>query len=211
LLATSFELDFRLSACVAFVGAKAPYSTISIFDWTQRKLGEVVEKLKSYSLSRDVETKEATGYRYIHYGDIHKQVADMVTHDEQLPNIKAGNYIPIAKGDLVLADASEDYTGIAEPCVVLHTPKDKIIAGLHTIAIRPIDTNPLFLYHLFHTDGFKKFGGHVGTGLKVFGITFTNLAQYDMKAPTLPNKSQSAHSSAILTILSQPPSEKWQD
>ncbi|MCL2852187.1 MAG: restriction endonuclease subunit S [Defluviitaleaceae bacterium] len=156
--------------------------------WTQRKLGEVVEKLKSYSLSRDVETNDATGYRYIHYGDIHKQVADMVTRDEQLPNIKIGNYIPIAQGDLVLADASEDYTGIAEPCVVLHTPKDKIIAGLHTIAIRPIDTNPLFLYHLFHTDGFKKFGSHVGTGLKVFGITFTNLAQYDMKAPTLPEQ-----------------------
>jgi len=156
--------------------------------WGQCKLGEVVEKLKSYSLSRDVETKEATGYRYIHYGDIHKQVADIVTRDEQLPNIKVGNYIPITQDDLVLADASEDYTGIAEPCVVLHTPKDKIIAGLHTIAIRPINTSPLFLYNLFHTDGFKKFGAHVGTGLKVFGITFTNLSQYDLNTPSLPEQ-----------------------
>ena len=105
--------------------------------WGQRKLGEVVEKIKSYSLSRDVETNEHTGYRYIHYGDIHKQVADLITHDEQLPCIKADVYVPLSQGDLVLADASEDYTGIAELCVILHEPTDKIIAGLHTIALRP--------------------------------------------------------------------------
>jgi len=151
-------------------------------------LGEVVEKLKSYSLSRDVETTELTGYRYIHYGDIHKQIADMVTKDEQLPNIKKGDYISIEQGDLVLADASEDYIGIAEPCVILHKPKNKIIAGLHTIAIRPLNTNHLFLYYLFHTDGFKKFGGYVGTGLKVFGITYNNLSRYETRYPTLPEQ-----------------------
>ena len=153
-------------------------------DWEERRLGEVIEKLKSYSLSREAETNEVTGYRYIHYGDIHKQVADIVVADEQLPHIKEGNYIPIEKGDLVLADASEDYVGIAEPCIILHTPKDKIIAGLHTIAIRPVKSNPLYLYFLFHTDEFRKFGKYVGTGLKVFGITYNNLAQYAMVLPS---------------------------
>jgi type I restriction enzyme S subunit len=50
--------------------------------WEQRKLGEVVNKLRSYPLSRDVETEEITGYKYIHYGDIHKQVADIITNDD---------------------------------------------------------------------------------------------------------------------------------
>ena len=144
--------------------------------------------MRSYPLSRDVETEEVTGYRYIHYGDIHKQVADMVTNDEQLPSIKSGNYISIEQGDLVLADASEDFSGIAEPCVILHKPKEKIIAGLHTIAIRPNDTNPIYLYHLLHTEGFKKFASYIGTGLKVFGITFPNLAKYEIKMPTLPEQ-----------------------
>jgi len=153
--------------------------------WIAVKLGDVVEKLKSYSLSRDVETENATGYRYIHYGDIHKQVADIITSDEQLPRIKSGDYIPLKQYDLVLADASEDYIGIAEPCVILHEPKEKIIAGLHTIAIRPIGTESLFLYHLFHSDGFRKFGGFMGTGLKVFGITFTNLSKYEMGLPSI--------------------------
>ena len=153
-------------------------------DWQNVHLGDVVEKLKSYSLSRDVETSDVTGYRYIHYGDIHKQVADIIIDDGQLPCIKIGDYIALKQGDLVLADASEDYIGIAEPCVILHEPQEQIIAGLHTIAIRPISTDSLFLYHLFHTDGFRKFGGFVGTGLKVFGITFPNLSKYEMKLPS---------------------------
>ena len=154
----------------------------------QRRLKEVVNKLRSYPLSRDVETEEITGYKYIHYGDIHKQVADIVTNDDLLPNIKNVDYIPIEQGDLVLADASEDYSGIAEPCVILHKPKKKIIAGLHTIAIRPINTNPMYLYYLLHTEEFKKFGSYVGTGLKVFGITFNNFAKYETKMPMLPEQ-----------------------
>ena len=151
-------------------------------------MGKTCEKLKSYPLSRDVETNEITGYRYVHYGDIHKQVADIVTEDEQLPCIKAGDYEPLEQGDLVLADASEDYKGIAEPCVILHAPKDKIIAGLHTIALRPQNTAPLYLYYLLHTDKFKMFGGQVGTGLKVFGITFNNLSLFETNIPPLPEQ-----------------------
>ena len=147
------------------------------------KLGDIVHKLRSYPLSRDVETSEITGYRYIHYGDIHKQVADIVTSDELLPKIRSGDYISVEQGDLVLADASEDYTGIAEPCVILHKPKETVVAGLHTIALRPIETDPLYLYYLLHTDRFKKFCSYVGTGLKVFGITFSNLSKYEVKLP----------------------------
>ena len=154
-------------------------------NWKMRKLGEMVEKLKSYSLSRDVETNEETGYRYIHYGDIHKQVADLIVTDEQLPRIKISDYIPLNRGDLVLADASEDYTGIAEPSIILHEPQEKIIAGLHTIALRPQNTNALYLYYLLHTDTFKKYGCKAGTGLKVFGITFDNLSIFETTIPII--------------------------
>lgn len=152
-------------------------------DWERRKLGEVVEKLKSYPLSRDVESENATGYRYIHYGDIHKQRADIITDDEQLPSIKAGDYVPLQRGDIIVADASEDYTGIAEPSVIIYEPVEKIIAGLHTISMRPIEADSLYLYYLLHTQHFKKFGGETGTGLKVFGISFNNLTKYETSYP----------------------------
>ncbi|HHW38064.1 MAG TPA: restriction endonuclease subunit S [Bacillales bacterium] len=151
--------------------------------WEQRKLGKVVDVVKSYSLSRDVETDEDSGFRYVHYGDIHKKVADLIESAEQLPMIKAGDYDLLQKGDVIVADASEDYIGIAEPSVLLDTPSDKVVAGLHTIAMRPKETTPLFLYYLLHTDDFKKFGGRVGTGMKVFGITTKNLFKYPAVLP----------------------------
>lgn len=153
------------------------------FAWEQRELGKVVDAVRSYSLSRDAETDEDSGFRYVHYGDIHKKVAGLIESDEQLPMIKEGDYDLLQKGDVIVADASEDYIGIAEPSVLLDTPSDKVVAGLHTIAMRPKEITPLFLYYLLHTDDFKKFGGRVGTGMKVFGITTKNLFKYPAVLP----------------------------
>ncbi|MCW4398943.1 restriction endonuclease subunit S [Lentilactobacillus parabuchneri] len=153
--------------------------------WVQRKLGDVVQKVKSYSLSRDVETEENTGFEYIHYGDIHTQKADVIDSDTQLPSIVAGNYDLVQAGDVIVADASEDYLGIAEPAVVVNTPTENLVAGLHTIALRPNGIDPVFLYYLLHTQSFKHFGFRTGTGLKVFGISYPNLAKFTFSMPTL--------------------------
>ncbi|WP_338009700.1 restriction endonuclease subunit S [Desulfitobacterium hafniense] len=44
------------------------------------------------------------------------------------------------------------------------------------------------MYYLLHTERFKKFGSHVGTGLKVFGITFNNLSLFQIKTPSFPEQ-----------------------
>ena len=153
--------------------------------WVQRNLGEVVQKVKSYSLSRDVETEDDTGFEYIHYGDIHTQKADVIDGNTKLPSIVPGDYDLIQEGDVIVADASEDYLGIAEPAVVVNKPTENLVAGLHTIAIRPNGIHPLFLYYLLHTQLFKHFGYRTGTGLKVFGISYQNLAKFTFAMPTL--------------------------
>ena len=153
--------------------------------WVQRNLGEVVQKVKSYSLSRDVETEDDTGFEYIHYGDIHTQKADVIDGNTKLPPIVPGDYDLIQEGDVIVADASEDYLGIAEPAVVVNKPTENLVAGLHTIAIRPNGIHPLFLYYLLHTQLFKHFGYRTGTGLKVFGISYQNLAKFTFAMPTL--------------------------
>lgn len=168
-------------------GAKVPELRFAEFtdDWVQRELGGVVQKVKSYSLSRDVETEENTEFKYIHYGDIHTQKADVIESDTQLPSIVPGDYDLIQAGDVIVADASEDYLGIAEPAVVVNAPTDNLVAGLHTIALRPNGINPLFLYYLLHTQLFKHFGYRTGTGLKVFGISYPNLAKFTFSMPTV--------------------------
>ncbi|MBC1474079.1 restriction endonuclease subunit S [Listeria grandensis] len=148
-------------------------------------LSDLVEVVRSYSLSRDVETKLDTGYRYIHYGDIHTKKADLIKSDNVLPKIKYGEYDLLKKGDVVVADASEDYIGIAEPSIIVGEPKEKMVAGLHTIALRPHKIDPMYLYYLLHTNEFKKFASQVGTGMKVFGITTKNLLSYEVLIPEL--------------------------
>ncbi|QKH69203.1 restriction endonuclease subunit S [Bacillus cereus] len=154
-------------------------------EWEQRKLDSIVDRVKSYSLSRDVETIENTGYKYIHYGDIHTKVADIIDESSNLPNIKVGNYELLEKGDLVLADASEDYQGIAAPAIITIDTPYKLVSGLHTIALRPKQVDSLFLYYLINSPIFRKFGYKTGTGMKVFGISVTNLLKFESVFPLL--------------------------
>ncbi|PGO95877.1 restriction endonuclease subunit S [Bacillus cereus] len=153
-------------------------------DWEQRRLDSMVDRLKSYPLSRDVETSDYTGYKYIHYGDIHTKVADKIDKSSNLPNIKVGNYELLEKGDLVLADASEDYKGIATPAVITIDTPYKLVSGLHTIALRPKQVDSLFLYYLINSPIFRKYGYRMGTGMKVFGISVTNLLKFESIFPS---------------------------
>ena len=132
-----------------------------------------------------METSEYTGYKYIHYGDIHTKVANVIDESSTLPNIRAGNYDLLDNGDLVLADASEDYQGIAMPAVVTISPPYKLVAGLHTIALRPTSADPLFLYYLIRSPIFRKYGYKIGTGMKVFGISATNVLKFESKFPSV--------------------------
>jgi type I restriction enzyme S subunit len=153
-------------------------------DWEEKKLGEVAERLKSYSLSRDVETSKNTGIKYVHYGDIHTKVADKITNQSLIPNIKFSEYEILQKGDLILADASEDYQGIAIPSVIIEDTEFKIVAGLHTIALRPQNVDSIFLYYLIYSPIFRRYGYKTGTGMKVFGITATNVLKFESAFPT---------------------------
>jgi len=78
------------------------------------------------------------------------------------------------------------HKGIAEVSLLAIDPKDNVIAGLHTIALRPNkNLDSTFLYYLFKTQTFRKYGYKVGTGMKVFGISPTNLMKYEYYHPSL--------------------------
>lgn len=168
-------------------GEKIPKIRFKGFEgeWKEKSLGELVEQIKSYPLSRNVETSENTGFKYIHYGDIHRGIADIIYSDEVLPNIQAGNFELLKRGDLIIADVSEDYDGVGAACVIDGPLKDKVVSGLHTIAIRPNQTNSLFLYYLLKTQAFKQYGRLIGTGTKVVGITASKFLNFQTYIPTV--------------------------
>ncbi|GAX03699.1 type I restriction-modification system specificity subunit S [Secundilactobacillus pentosiphilus] len=167
--------------------------------WEQRKLSSFVTKVKSYSLSRKYESQKETGYRYIHYGDIHTRKVDIIFDENVLPSISSANYVLLKKGDVILADASEDYEDIAAPAVLEVDPKDKIVSGLHTIALRPKKSlDSLFLYYMIKSPKFRKFASKQGQGLKVFGINAEKVLKFNCGVPVLTEQRQI--SSLLLNI-----------
>ena len=155
-------------------------------EWEKTTLEKSTDRVKSYSLSRDVETNQDTGLKYIHYGDIHLGKVSMIDDGNSIPYIKTDTKLSefLQQGDLIFADASEDYKGIAEVAVVVTVLSEKILAGLHTIAVRPQSIfDSIFLYYMFKTQTFRKYGYKVGTGMKVFGISPSNLMKYEFYYP----------------------------
>ena len=160
--------------------------TSDSFTWERKKLGILITRVKSYPLSRSVEVKKETDVKYVHYGDIHTNIADEIDKNNNLPFINEiyKEYDELKLDDVIVADASEDYKGIADAAVIISNLPYTIIAGLHTIALRPTSLiKGYFLYHIFKTENFKRFGYKIGTGLKVFGISYNNLAKYKVYYP----------------------------
>lgn len=134
-------------------------------------------------MSRAVETTVDTGYRYVHYGDIHTGKATVITDPKSLPAIGPSRYDLLASGDLVYADASEDVKDIAKPTILLHTNGCSVVAGLHTIALRPMERNSLFLFYCSLSPQFRKQVWKTANGLKVIGISAAHLQDTRISLP----------------------------
>ena len=94
----------------------------------------------------------------------------------------------LRSGDLVLLDASEDYEGTTK-CIELSnlSPDDKIISGLHTIALR--DNNGVFANrfraYITSMPYVKKNFWKQISGVKVYGISKDNLKKIKVLVPPI--------------------------
>ena len=158
--------------------------------WSVKKLGECFSFLKTPSYSR-AETTSDGEVRYIHYGDIHTKYPlhvcpediDIFVSNEQA---QKGDFLQT--GDLILLDASEDYDGTTK-CVELTDIKDsdKVISGLHTLALRDNYNNFVNGFRAYITSmPFVKnnFWKQV-TGIKVYSVSKDNLKKLKLLLPPL--------------------------
>lgn len=155
--------------------------------WEQRKLGEHLEKVRSYPISRSQETQNITNTKYIHYGDIHVNIAEYINQNTKLPYIiENEKYESLKIGDLIFADASEDKDGIAKASFISKDKYDfNIVGGTHTIATRPNQSivQSEFIYFFSKTNRFRKYAMKMATGTKIYGITYSNLAKMAIASP----------------------------
>ncbi|MFM6219891.1 MAG: restriction endonuclease subunit S, partial [Dolichospermum sp.] len=89
-------------------------------DWEEKLFGDVFSFLNTNSFSRELLNYEDGKVKNIHYGDIHTKYKSnfnieiervpYINNDVDLSKVSTENYCKV--GDLVIADASEDYNDI---------------------------------------------------------------------------------------------------
>lgn len=170
--------------------------------WEVRTLGELFDFSGGMPFSRSALGKQ--GVLYLHYGDIHKRNQNMFSTSDDfnwLPKIDIGiedvkDYALLTTGDVVFADASEDYEGVGKSVVIVNDENKPFISGLHTIVAREKDQRKLldigykryFLTPKFVRDQFVK----IATGATVFGISKTNIKQIKILVPPIPEQEEIA-------------------
>lgn len=177
-------------------------------DWEVLNVSDVFDFLSTNSLSRNqMNYTESDGCLYnIHYGDIHTTYSEPILDLDkckQVPvindDVPISSYISYLKeGDIVMADASEDYAGVGATIELSNVKNKKIVAGLHTLAFREKlgVTAKGYRAYLFKHPKVSVSVKVIATGSKVYGISKSNLLKISLVLPTLPEQQN------IATILS---------
>lgn len=161
-------------------------------EWEEKRLGEVFEFIGTNSLSRSMLNYEDGTIKNIHYGDIHTKFKSLFdTSKEDVPfinnevdNSKFSNNQYCKEGDLVIADASEDYKDIGKTIEIINTNNHPLVSGLHTILARPKRKSPLgFHAYLMQSSSVRKQLMRLASGISVLGISKNNLSSVLLQLP----------------------------
>ena len=139
---------------------------------------------------------------YIHYGDIHatykKPILDFEI-EREVPKLNEGVVLPntveyLKDGDVIIADASEDYEGVGEAIELKNINGRKVIGGLHTFALRDFENKTVagFRTYIFKNSNVKKALKTIATGSKVYGISKSNIQKFRIVLPPLPEQQKIA-------------------
>lgn len=153
--------------------------------WRENTLEKLGGFKKSYAFSREVEGKGE--YQHLHYGDIHSRYEGILETETEFPSITVdGPLETMEDGDVVFADASEDYKALGKAVVIWGLGNRRIVSGLHTHRFKPneqIDSR--FLMYFTKTKRYAAFIRQQGTGISVLGISKKNLSTLKVPLPSL--------------------------
>ncbi|AGX43903.1 restriction endonuclease subunit S [Clostridium saccharobutylicum] len=168
--------------------------------WKVEKIGNIFDFYGGISISRDKQSEN--GVYYLHYGDIHKKNRNYFSVKEDsnwLPKIEIDindlkEGILLNTGDVVFADASEDYEGIGKSVVIINEKNEDFVSGLHTIVAKDkgkeLDT--LYKKYCFGTTEVRKQFRTLATGATVYGISRSNIKDIKILVPTIEEQEQIA-------------------
>lgn len=159
--------------------------------WVEKKLGDSTTNVANNTLSRANLNYRSGLARNVHYGDILVRFGEVldaqsdgvpfVSDDAVARKLKSSN---LENGDVVMADAAEDET--VGKCTEVQNVGDQIVvAGLHTIALRPLTRfAPFYLGYYLNSDAFHVQLLPIMQGTKVLSISKTAIKQTALYFPT---------------------------
>lgn len=152
-------------------------------EWKKVKFDKAFSFLKNNSLSR-AELCNDGDIINIHYGDVLIKYGDIldIGNDEVIyvadSNVANKLYTdcPIVNGDIIIADAAEDFT-VGKCVEVQNVTKQKIVSGLHTIPCRPLESAaPNFWGYYINSNSFHRQLLPMIQGSKISSISKTSLS-----------------------------------
>lgn len=163
-------------------------------DWEVVYWTDVFDFKSTSSYSR-AEINETGIFGYFHYGDIHTKIGSLLNPNVYVSGFieksQLKNYTLIKKGDLIIADASEDYSGVGKGFEVIDEPNIPTISGLHTFLVRE-KKEGTFAYGYkgyFHfNEIIKKQYDNLATGLKVYSLSKGSFKNIQIPLPPLPEQ-----------------------
>lgn len=176
--------------------------------WSEKTFGDLYSFKPTNSFSRDMLNYEAGEVKNIHYGDIHtkfnllfdieKEIVPYINSGIKISGITEENYIQ--EGDLILADASEDYNDIGKSIEIINLNNEMVLSGLHTILARrkTDDLTIGFIAFLMKTYNVRLEIMRIAQGTKVLGLSSRRLAEVPL---WLPKPNEQAKIATFLTAI----------
>ena len=172
-------------------------------EWSTPEISEVFNFLRTSSFSRNQLNYEKDSHTfYIHYGDIHATYKTPILDFDKVqtvPKLNDDIVLPctveyLKDGDVIIADASEDYEGVGTAIELININDRKVISGLHTFAFRDKTylTAEGFRTYIFKNPQVKKALKTIATGSKVYGISKSNVQKFKIVLPPLPEQQKIA-------------------
>jgi len=159
-------------------------------DWRFMKFSDVYELLPTNSFSREKMSNTNGIIHNIHYGDIHTRFSTILdVESATIPYIinsfETTNFTYCIDGDLIIADASEDYKDIGKAIEIVNVGQKIIVAGLHTILARNTSNLISLMYsgYMMQSALVHKQIQTLAAGAKVLGISKSNIASIVVPIP----------------------------
>jgi type I restriction enzyme S subunit len=172
-------------------------------NWEEKKYKDIYTFYSTNSLSREKLNYESGDVKNIHYGDIHtkfltlfkldNEIVPFINDDIDLSKIKDSSYLQ--EGDLLIADASEDYKDIGKTIEVVDLSNQKVITGLHTFHARPNKHKMAkgFAGYMLQIWEVRSQVMKIAQGTKVLGLATSRLGEVELSIPCLEEQTKIAN------------------